>query len=255
MIESKKNFYFIGLKFDSCTMSQVVKRLEYFLGTKKPHMISTITAELVVRANKDELLRKIYNKVDILAMDSFVVYYAACLFRKPAARPVHATRLALEFLPVMNEKLYSLYILGAKDNIVRQAVENIKLRYPKINIVGFHHGYFDFKNNRKIVEDIKQSRPDVLFVAMSSPLKENFIAKNLLEMNVPVCVAVGGGVDIIAGKCHLAPLWVSKIGLEWFYRFIQEPRRMWKRYLVTNIKFLCLLGQEIFKNNGEKYER
>jgi len=248
MINSeKRKFNFLGLKFSNYTIDEVVERLEHFVKTTKPHMVSTITAELVARANESKDLKEIYNNVDLLTIDSFIIYYAARLFGKPAAKPVHATRLALRFLPVMNNKVYSLYVLGAKDDVVRKAVENIKAQYPRVNILGFHHGYFDINNDKQIVRDIKEKRPDVLFVGMSSPLKENFISKNLKEMNIPVSIAVGGGVDIIAGKCRLAPLWVSKLGVEWFYRFAQEPKRMWKRYTITNIKFMGLLVKEIFK--------
>jgi len=247
----EERFNFLGLKFNNYTMAQTIKKLEYFINTKRPHMVSTITAELAVRANENQALREIYNHADLLTIDSFVVYYAARLFRKPAARPVHATRLALRFLDVMNDKAYSLYVLGAKDEIVRRAVDNLKIKYPRVNIVGFHHGYFDFNSDRELVREIKEKKPDVLFVAMSSPLKETFISKNLKEISVPVCIAVGGGVDIMANKSRLAPLWVSQMGLEWFYRFIQEPGRMWKRYLVTNIKFIGLLVKELFRRGKE----
>lgn len=240
-------YNFLGLNFSKHSMDEVLRELEHFIRTAKPHMISTITAELAVRANEDKDLKRIYNNADLLTIDSFIVYYAACLFRKSAARPVHATRLAFKFLPIMNQKEYSLYILGAKNDIVDRAVENIKQTYPKVKIAGFHHGYFDFNNDSEVVEDIKSKHPDVLFVGMSSPLKEIFISRNLKKMSVPVCLSVGGGVDIIAGKSRLAPLWVSKMGLEWVYRLVQEPGRMWKRYLVTNTKFVLLLMKEIFR--------
>lgn len=250
MTNKDRRFNFLNLCFHNYSMDEVLTHLENAILKRTPAMVSTITAELVVRANQCQDLRKIYNNADLLTIDSFGVYYAARLFRKPAAKPVHATRLAFRFLPIMDNKAYSLYLVGAKEHILQQAVKNLKTRYPNVNIVGFHHGYFDIYNNKNVVKDIKEKKPDVLFVGMSSPLKENFIANNLKEINVPVCMALGGGIDIMADKCQLAPVWVSEMGLEWFYRFIQEPRRMWKRYLVTNTKFIFLLIKEIFKKES-----
>ncbi len=249
----EKRFDFLGLKFNNCTTAQAIKKIEHFISIKEPHMVSTIAAELVVLANESQRLREIYNSADLLTMDSFVLYYAARLFRKPVKEPVNATRLVFDFLKVAQNKPYRLYFLGAEEDILFKAVKNLKAQYPGINIVGYHHGYFDFENDKDVIYDIKEKKPDILLVAMSSPLKENFVSKNLDKMNVPVCIGVGGCVDVIAGKCQLAPFWVSKLGLEWFYRFIQEPKRMWKRYTVINIKFLGLLVKEIFlRKCGDK---
>ena len=242
-------FTFLGLKFNNYTRNEAVEKLEHFIQTGRSHMASTITAELVVRANEDESLRKIYNKADLLTIDSFVVYYAARLLGKPFPEPVNAARLMLDFLPIARNKGYRVYLLGASEDVVVKTAQIIENRYPGINIVGFHNGYFDFDNDRDIVYDIKSKNPDILFVGMTSPLKENFASKNLDNLGVPVSIGVGGCFDTIAGKSHLAPLWVSRAGLEWFYRLIQEPGRMWRRYTITNIKFLFLLLKELIKKS------
>ena len=117
--------------------------------------------------------------------------------------------------------------------------------------MGWQHGYFNFDDDREIVERIRKSRPDVLFVAMSTPLKEFFISRNLKNMNVPVSIGVGGSVDVASGYCRLAPLWVTRMGLEWFYRLVQEPRRLWKRYLITNPVFIWLVAREFFSPDRE----
>jgi len=243
----EKGFDFLGLNFHSRTMASAMARLEDFIRAGKPSMVFTPTAELIVRANKDRRLKQIYDNTDLLTLDSFVVYYAARLFGKQVSEPVSAVRLMFNFLKVIHDKGYKLYLLGAKEEVVNKTAEVIKGKYPGINIVGWHNGYFDFNNDGDVVEDIKNKRPDVLFVAMSSPLKEEFISRNIDKMMVPVSMGVGGSFDIIAGQCRLAPEWVSKIGLEWLYRLMQEPGRLWKRYLVTNTKFLSLVIKELFK--------
>ena len=244
-------FIMFGLKFHSFNQREVLSKIEdYIKNTKKPRVIFTPTAELIVHASKDKRLKEIYNSSDVLTIDSFVVYYFAKLLKKSVPEPVNAARLMLNFLPIANRKGYKIYLLGAKEEVLRKVIENLKKQYPGINIVGWHNGYFDFDNDYEVVNDIIEKKPDILFVAMSSPLKEKFISKNLNKMNVPVSIGVGGTFDIIAGKCKLAPIWVSRMGLEWFYRFIQEPRRLWKRYLITNIEFLLLFLKEFTKAKG-----
>ncbi|MFC7056171.1 WecB/TagA/CpsF family glycosyltransferase [Enterococcus alcedinis] len=116
-------------------------------------------------------------------------------------------------------------------------------KYPAINIVGVRNGYFDESENQTIVKEIASTKPDILFVAFSSPMKEYWISEHLLDLNVPFVMGVGGSFDVLAGKTKRAPRWMQKFGLEWFYRFIQEPRRMWKRYIVGNLKFVIYTYQ------------
>ena len=152
-----------------------------------------------------------------------------------------------KILPRLAEKKYKVYLLGATNEVVK--IVNDKLTEMGINVVGYQDGYFDKVNPQKVVENIRDSKADILFVAMTSPFKEKIVYENLAQRNVAVSIGVGGSFDIIAGKCKHAPAWISKLGLEWFYRFIQEPRRLWKRYLVTNIKFLGLFIKDYWKKN------
>lgn len=242
-----RRFSFLGLNFHNYTQEEAVERLEDFIKSQAPHRVSTVTAELVVRSRNDEALRQFYNNADLLTVDSFVVYYAAKLFRKPIKEPVNAIRLALKFLDLAERKGYRIYLLGAEKAVVARTAEILANQHPGLNIVGWHDGYFDFENDQDVVANIKDRRPDIIFIAMSSPLKEDFIRKNFNILGIPAFMPVGGGFDVIAGRCRFAPLWISKIGLEWLYRFIQEPGRMWKRYTLVNITFLCLLVKELFK--------
>lgn len=241
----KDRFSFLGLNFHNLDLNEAIGQVEYFIHARTPRMIFTPTAELIVRASENKGLREIYNSSDLLTIDSYVVYYMARLFGKQVKGPVSAARLMFDFLKKTYKKGYGLYLLGATEEIVNKTVSNLKKRYPGIKIVGWHNGYFDFENDDEIMKDIIEKKPDVLFVAMSSPLKENIINKNLKRINVPVCMGVGGSFDIIAGKCQLAPDWISKMALEWLYRLSQEPRRLWKRYLITNMRFVWLLLKEI----------
>lgn len=246
-IVNPRRFPFLGLMFHADSMQDALSRLDEFIARRTPRMVFTPTAELIVRAQKDTALREVYDRADMLTIDSFVVYYTARLFGKPVTEPVSAARLMFNFLPRAQEKRYRLYMLGASRDVVTTVVDVLTARYPGIQIVGWHDGYFNVNEDTAVADDIAAKQPDVLFVAMSSPLKENFVSRNLAKMNVPVSIGVGGSFDIIAGKCALAPEWVSRIGCEWLYRLIQEPRRMWKRYLVTNTKYLMVVAKELLR--------
>lgn len=237
---------FLGLKFDDLTLDEAVMKIERFIKEKKPHMVFTTGAEPIVRAHRDETLKRIYLNSDLLAIDSLGVYFAARLLGKPVREPVSGTRLMFRFLELKANMGYRLYFLGSKEQILKKAIENLEARHPNLNVVGWHHGYFDFENDSPVIKKIVKAKPDVLFVAMSTPLKERFISKNLEKMNVPVSIGVGGGVDVAAGYRKLAPRWLSKIGLEWLYRLVQEPARLWKRYVVTNSVFIGLVLKEFF---------
>ena len=238
---------FLVLKFDDLTLDEAVTKTERFIKGNKPHMIFTTGAELMVRAHWDETLKEIYLNSDLLTIDSSGVCFAAYLLGKPVRESISGTRLMFRFLELKVTMGYRFYFLGSTEKILRKAIENLKDRHPSLNVVGWHHGYFDFKNDSSVVAKIVKAKPDVLFVAMSTPLKEKFISKNLEKMNVPVSIGVGGGVDVAAGQCKLAPRWMSKILLEWFYRLVQEPNRLWKRYAVTNTVFIWLVMKEFFK--------
>jgi len=137
---------------------------------------------------------------------------------------------------------YRVYCLGATEEVSKLITERIARDYPGIVLAGRHHGYFNDAAEPQIVEAIRASNADILFVAMSPPKKEIFLARWFDRLDVPVCHGVGGAFDVFAGKTKRAPARWQKLGLEWLYRVVQEPRRMWKRYLVTNAVFCWMLA-------------
>ncbi len=118
-------------------------------------------------------------------------------------------------------------------------------KYPGLKVIGFRNGYWEPEEEARVVEQIKAARVDLLFVAISSPKKEQFLGRYQAEMKVPFAMGVGGTFDVAVGRVKRAPLWMQKSGLEWFYRFLQEPRRMFKRYFVDDMAFLWLFAKEV----------
>lgn len=245
-----ETFKFLNINFNALTIPDTMLSIEKLIASKIPSMYFSLSAELITMAQNSDYLKKIYNKSSILTIDSYVVHYLAKLLGKKSIEPVSASRVMLNILPIVAAKNYRIFLLGASEEVLLAVINKLKIDYNNLNIVGYSNGYFDKNNASEVVNKIAKCKPDILFVAMSSPIKENFIYSHLSAMNVPVSIGVGGIFDIIAGKCKLAPHWVSKIGFEWFYRFLQEPKRMWKRYLITNTKFVILLLKELFRKKN-----
>jgi N-acetylglucosaminyldiphosphoundecaprenol N-acetyl-beta-D-mannosaminyltransferase len=126
-------------------------------------------------------------------------------------------------------------------------LKQVKEKYPGLVVAGSHNGYFADEENDGIVSAVAASNADILFVAMGSPKKEYWMAQNVKNLNVPFCMGVGGSFDVIAGRAKRAPRWIQNIGMEWFYRYIQEPVRLWRRYWVDNFVFVYLVFLDFLK--------
>jgi N-acetylglucosaminyldiphosphoundecaprenol N-acetyl-beta-D-mannosaminyltransferase len=175
------------------------------------------------------------------------IYYAMKILGLPINESLSASLMFYPLLEISQKKGYGLYFVGAQEDIVQKAVTNLRDQYPGLRIVGSHHGYFDMENPPpELIADIQEKKPDILFVGMSSPYKEKFVVSNMDVMNIPVSLGVGGMFDIAAGMADFAPEWIRKLCLEWLYRLVQEPRRLWRRYLISNSVFIWLfLGEFI----------
>jgi N-acetylglucosaminyldiphosphoundecaprenol N-acetyl-beta-D-mannosaminyltransferase len=147
----------------------------------------------------------------------------------------------LELLSLSEREGFRPYILGAAPEVLQRAIDIIQSKHPKLRLAGSHHGYFSSEDAAKLVQEIRATKPDLLFVAMSTPRKEQFLHRYRDELDIPFMMGVGGTVDVIAGVVKRAPNWMQRLGLEWLFRTMQEPRRMWRRYLETNTAFAWLL--------------
>jgi N-acetylglucosaminyldiphosphoundecaprenol N-acetyl-beta-D-mannosaminyltransferase len=134
--------------------------------------------------------------------------------------------------------------------VVEKVVEEFRQRHPQLNVAGYRNGYYAEEEEHVIAEMILDNKADMLFVGFSSPKKEMFLDRWMPVMQVPFCMGVGGGFDIIAGRTKRAPVWMQKSGLEWCYRIYQEPRRMWKRYAKTNPIFIGMVVKEYVKRRA-----
>jgi len=164
---------------------------------------------------------------------------------EPVPERVAGVDLMARLLAVAAKHRLRVYFLGARREVVTALVQTSRVCYPGIEIAGFRDGYFGPDNHSGIVEEIRASRAHILFVGMPSPFKETWCERHRQRLEVPVIMGVGGSFDVLAGFIRRAPRWVQSVGLEWFWRLLMEPRKLWKRYLTTNIEFIGLASREI----------
>lgn len=240
MIENDKIINFMGVRMHAWTMRETVdeikQRIKYGLFTQ--HVVVNVAK--MVNISRDEKLRKSVEDCDIVNIDGMGVVWGAKFLGFDVSERVAGIDLFHNLLEMAQSEKMSVYLLGARQEILDKAVVNLAEKFPKLEIAGHHHGYF-WDDEEKVVQEIAQSGAKLLFVAISSPKKENFIYQWRRELGVDFVMGVGGTFDVVAGKAKRAPEFMQKIGLEWLYRLIQEPRRMWKRYLVTNTVFALKL--------------
>lgn len=197
----------------------------------------------IVHMKSDPKLKDSVTSCDIINIDGMGVVWGARFLGHQVPERVAGVDLFHELLAMSANSGFSVYLLGATDEVVSMTATTVQSMYPGLKIAGYHHGYF-WDDEEAMVNKVRESGAQLLFVAITSPKKENFINRWKDQLGVNFVMGVGGTFDVVAGKVKRAPIWMQNCGLEWFYRVIQEPGRMWKRYLTTNTKFAWLLLKE-----------
>ena len=200
-------------------------------------------ASIIGLTNNKELIQA-YNNSDLINIDGMSMVWALRFLGYSVPERVACPDLANDILKLAEIENYSIFLFGAKEASLSQSIKNLKNRFPKLNIAGHRNGYYQASQELAIVGMINNSNPDILLLGMPSPQKELFVEKYKDQLQVKYFFGVGGFFDILSGKIRRAPLWMQKSGLEWVYRFIQEPRRMRSRYIIGNIKFIILVLKE-----------
>jgi len=218
------------------TVNEIGRRLDD--GEFVQHVVVNVAK--VVKMQNDPILRESVISCDIINIDGAGVVIGGRFLGLDIPERVAGVDLFLQLLDMASKKKLPVYLLGAKQGIIEKTVSVLTEKFPELHIAGYHHGYF-WEDEESVVTEIKNSGAKLLFVAITSPMKENFINRWKEALGVNFVMGVGGTFDVIAGKVKRAPAWMQNAGLEWLYRVIQEPRRMWKRYLVTNSNFAWML--------------
>lgn len=234
----------LGCSIDRVDMDQALARCEEAIlgGGFVQHM--AVNAAKLVAAQDDSYLHESIERSELITADGQAVVWASQLLGDALPTRVAGIDLMHGLLALAAERRYAVYILGARPEVLAQAIVRIKEQFPGIRIVGARDGYYADAEEGDVAAGIAQAQADMLFVAMSSPRKEYFLARHGSTMRVPFVMGVGGSIDVIAGLTRRAPVVLQRLGLEWLYRLLQEPRRLFKRYLVTNFRFVLLVARD-----------
>jgi len=238
----------LGIDVFKITMPEVLNVCEDHIVHREKLLVGVVNVAKAVNSRKDAKLHKSLDDANIVVADGIGIVWLSKLMGNALPERITGIDLMYKLLEKANEEKHSVYFLGATKEVVEKVVDHTKHNYPKLTVAGYRDGYFGEDDESEVAENIKQSRTDILFVAIPSPKKENFLSKWQSYMEVPICHGVGGSFDIVAKITRRAPIWMQEHGLEWFYRFSQEPRRLWKRYFVTNSIFMLLSIFEIARS-------
>jgi exopolysaccharide biosynthesis WecB/TagA/CpsF family protein len=219
----------LGLKIHALTNAQTLELIEAFIASRQPHQLATVNPEFVVAAQEDEEFQQIINNASLALPDGIGLLKAArFLGTTPLPERVAGSDLVVKLADLSHRKGYRIYFLGAQPGVAEKAIERLKARYPNLQVAGCYAGSPSLEENEAIVQCILPTRPDILLVAYGAPRQDKWIARNLDRLQIPVCIGVGGSFDFIAGTAERAPMWVQRLGLEWFHRLLTQPWR-WRR--------------------------
>ena len=237
----------LGAPLDLLALEDAVEAVDATIDARRSLQHACVNAAKIVRLQKDEMLRDALWGCDLVTADGQGVVWAARLLGMDVPGRVAGIDLMEALLARAEQRGHRVYLLGARPAVLEDAVTEIRRRYPAISIAGRHHGYFSRADEARVVADVATSQPDLLFVALETPAKELFLARHRNVLRVPFAMGVGGAFDVLAGRRRRAPGWAQRMGLEWLFRLAQEPRRLARRYIVGNVRFLALLAREVLR--------
>ncbi len=246
-----KRVEFLGCPVDILSMQEAEVLLERAMQRRQRLQHGDLNVAKLVSMRRDDLLKRATAESDIICSDGMGVVWGCQLMGLPVTERLTGCDLAFRVLDICARNGYRPYLFGAKPVVLARAIKKIRNDYPNIRLAGWRDGYFKPEDEAEIVAAIRRSQADCLLVGISSPIKEYFLNKYRDELMVPVQLGVGGTFDVIAGKVRRAPVWMQRAGLEWMFRFLQEPRRLGPRYLASNSAFALLLAKSLLRRSGK----
>ncbi len=226
----RKQIHVLGVPFDALDMEGAVQKALGFLQDGKKHYICTPNPEIVMEACKDKELMMILEDADLVVPDGIGVVWASRYAEERLKERVAGYDLTQNLFAKLANTQETFYFFGGAPGVSAKAAHLMQEKYPGLQIVGGHNGYFDEVEERKIIADIQKKKPSVLLVGLGAPKQEKWIYENRRLLDVKLCIGVGGSFDVMAGNVKRAPKVFRKLGLEWFYRLITQPSR-WRRML------------------------
>lgn len=237
-VKEHKRIRILDTNIDVLDMKDTVNIVEEYVKNKAPLHLMGVNADKINMMGKNPRIKEIVNNCGIINADGASVVLASKFLKKELPERVAGIDLMQELISLSAQKGYKVYFLGAKQEVVEETAKVLKGKYPALDVVGTRNGYFGEEDWLSVCDEIKEANPDFVFVGITSPLKE-YLIDFMQKQGLPfVFMGVGGSFDVISGKIPRAPKWMQRCNLEWLFRVIQEPRRLFKRYFVGNTEFI-----------------
>lgn len=237
-----------GLSVGILTLTEAAETLSEIAKKKENRLVFTANADTVVLLDSNEEFRNACFNADCVLGDGMPLVWFSRLIGQALPERVTGSDLLPELCRMAEKKSLKVFFLGGTEDVTPKAIDNLLKRFPSLNVVGFATPWIDLSYNEEIHSDlfetINQSGADIVFIGFGAPKQEVWIARNRNRLKTGIILTVGGTFDFLAGKTVRAPLWMQKSGLEWFWRLLHEPKRLWRRYLIGNARFCQLAFKE-----------
>ena len=237
----------LNIIVDNLKMNEVINEIESMIERKKKSYIVPVNVDVVVKSDKDALLKKIIDEADMVLVDGKPLMWISSMRKHPIKEKVSGSDLVPKLCEAASKKGFTVFILGGKEGVADKAKKNLEEKYAGLNVVGTYSPPMGFEKDIKECEKINQiitsGSPDILIACFGCPKQEKWVYSNISKHNAVVSICAGATVDFLAGNVKRAPEWMSDHGLEWFYRFLKEPKRMFKRYFIDDMKIIQMMNK------------
>lgn len=236
---------FMNTEIDNLTMKETIDEIDKLIKKDKNAYVVTPNVDHIVKLETDKELQEVYKDADLILTDGKPLLWISKFYKTPIKEKISGSDLFPLLCKMAAEKGYNMFFLGAGEGVANKAAQNLTNKFPKLNIVGTYSPPFGFEKDKKEIEKIinmvNKANTQILIVGLGCPKQEKFIHKYRKELNVPISLGLGASLDFEAGNIKRAPKWMSDNGLEWLYRLSKEPKRMFKRYIVDDVKIFKLM--------------
>ena len=235
---------FMNSYVDNVTKEEAIEYIEHCIKARKIGHVITPNVDQIIRIERDSYFKEICDNAELLLVDGTPIMWISRWYGRPIKEKICGSDLVPDLCKVAAKKGYSVFLLGAADGVAAKAAENLKRKYPGLKVVGTYSPPFGFEKDKTEVEHINKmlfdSKADMLFVGMGVPKQDIFIYENMHKYQIPMSFSIGAAIDFEAGVQKRAPKWINKIGMEWLYRLFSNPKRMFKRYIIDDMKIFKL---------------
>jgi exopolysaccharide biosynthesis WecB/TagA/CpsF family protein len=254
-LPSRPRTSILGVEIDALTMDEAITAFQWFIAQRDPVLALPVNVDVCMRIQRDSDLREIVRSAELVFVDGTPMMWAARFLGRPFPARVSGSDFVPAFCAAAARGGQTMFLLGGGSGVAEDARCYLERTYPGLGIVGTYAPPFGFERddqeNARIVRMVKQARPDVLLTGLGCPKQEKWLFRFRDELQVPVAMGVGSTFDYFAGRLKRAPTWMQRAGIEWVYRLLQEPGRLWKRYLIDDAPFVYhIVRQRLQQRNA-----